>query len=683
MARPLVIAAQKVVDEELDIAEAQTLDLWRKHVESIQFKGGPGSGNFGHSGRPGKVGGSGGGSGGGAFAGWEKLSAPDRFAKWAKMSNEEREAFNRPSSSIMADQKKRLAFAGDRPSADIPVGQAIDQRIDAIGDYIPEDAANRLKARIRITADTLEAAGVDKEIIHEISMELVDSLAVQENESLSRQLGDHGIRHALGNADMAQDILALHPDYDTPQMRAALDIAAMLHDVGYMSPESKMLFGKDHKASSEAHYDANLKGLVETALGSDAADKVGYMIRTHDSPELDWADPVATSLRIADNVALFHKEKLPGLFHYVPENINVLDRLATNSISLAAARIDMAINIRATSFSAPHKQAMLMAAGRVGEFTPKFTLGMLAGEVDGFKWSENHLRITLHQSSQAKVLHDRLDLGQQQFSKFAEAYGIDPAVFRDTLSFSVSDDDGAVLLESYVVGEVLKMLSLLQHVGHAVVEKQLPIGDDSKKALLELRMNMFKDDLDLLSERVFSGDMSLGQYHEDFKRLMKEARSSAAAIGKGGWDMMGPRDWGRLGTPNREQYKFLRGFIQTIADRRETISLAQIKMRARMYADAIAGATTQAEAGFYFEDNLPWLPRDGSTTCLTRCHCSWILTVVERRRKFNVVEAVWRLGEADHCVASANRDGCVERSNYIEVLRVPLDVEVPATIGGY
>lgn len=219
----------------------------------------------------------------------------------------------------------------------------------------------------------------------------------------------------------------------------------------------------------------------------------------------------------------------------------------------------------------------------------------------------------------------------------------------------------------------IKTINLKEYL----VEKQLPIDDHSKKVLLQARINIFNDESDDLAERLFNGDISIGQWQDEMKALVKGLNTSAAAIGKGGWDLMGPRDWGRLGTPNREQYKFLKGFAQDISDNRETISLAYLKNRQRLYGESAANVATEAEAGFWWKDNLPWLPRDGTTACLVRCHCKWELSTIETRKSFNMVEAIWRLGEADHC------DDCIGRDGHREIIKTPLDVDVPTQIGGY
>lgn len=210
-----------------------------------------------------------------------------------------------------------------------------------------------------------------------------------------------------------------------------------------------------------------------------------------------------------------------------------------------------------------------------------------------------------------------------------------------------------------------------------IVEKQLPIDDASKHALIKVRMELFNTESDRLAEQVFNGDITIGQWQDNMKALIKGAHVSTAAIGKGGWDLMGPRDWGRIGTPVRNQYKFLAGFASTLDEKRDVVTLRYIQNRARLYGEAIVQSAVRSEAGFWFEDELPWLPRDGSTRCLMRCKCMWRLEITERRQTFNIVQATWVLGVADHC------ETCLERNGHIEVLKVPVDVEVPPKIGGY
>jgi len=218
--------------------------------------------------------------------------------------------------------------------------------------------------------------------------------------------------------------------------------------------------------------------------------------------------------------------------------------------------------------------------------------------------------------------------------------------------------------------EIKKLLSI-------TVEKQLPITDEAKAAILELRRQMFWDHTDDLAEQLYTGEISIGQWQETFKDQMRQFYASSAAIGKGGWDNMTNQDWGRLGPVMKEQYRYLQGFADHIDNNRDTISLKYIKSRAKLYGEGGAYGAALIQAGVTFTDKLPWIPRDGSTECLNRCHCHWSNAIVERQREWMLIKSTWRLGEADHCST------CIKRNGYEVYNRVPEHVEVPSMIGGY
>jgi very-short-patch-repair endonuclease len=99
------------------------------------------------------------------------------------------------------------------------------------------------------------------------------------------------------------------------------------------------------------------------------------------------------------------------------------------------------------------------------------------------------------------------------------------------------------------------------------------------------------------------------------KKAIREVHASVTAIAKGGWDSMSSKDWGRIGTPLREQYKYLHAFANDISKQRETISLKAIQARAKLYGRASSGTAAIVQAGPELAGMLPWMPRDGSTEC--------------------------------------------------------------------
>jgi len=226
-------------------------------------------------------------------------------------------------------------------------------------------------------------------------------------------------------------------------------------------------------------------------------------------------------------------------------------------------------------------------------------------------------------------------------------------------------------------GEEMKWIHNPQKKPVVVVLKQLPITDKDKQKLLDLRVELFYDKSDELATKVFTGDLTIGAWEETMRAELRQLHSSAAAITKGGWDQMSSADWGRLGTPLREQYKYLHGFANTIAEQADTISLRAIQARARMYGRAVGGTASLIQAGAVIENLLPWMPCDGSTKCLVNCKCRWELriTKVDKKSGDKTVKAVWRLSPAEHCV------DCLDRNGHIEMLVVPKDTVVPKYIG--
>lgn len=207
-----------------------------------------------------------------------------------------------------------------------------------------------------------------------------------------------------------------------------------------------------------------------------------------------------------------------------------------------------------------------------------------------------------------------------------------------------------------------------------VVQKQLPIDESSKAALVKARLSIFDDEVSKLASSVYTGDISIGEWEESMRRLIREVHSSVSAINKGGWGEMTYQDWGRLGPLVKEQYKYLHTFAEHISTNKDTVSLEYITSRSQLYGKAAIHSAYYT--GSDIARMLPYLPKDGSTECLVGCKCTWELEVTERFKDHKIVKAVWTLHPAEHC------NKCVSRRGHTELLRVPLDMDVPVRIGG-
>ena len=222
-------------------------------------------------------------------------------------------------------------------------------------------------------------------------------------------------------------------------------------------------------------------------------------------------------------------------------------------------------------------------------------------------------------------------------------------------------------------------------LGGAIIEKQLPIDPKSAQNLIQIRLGIFNNDVDALAEKVFIGDITVGAWVEEMKALIRGVHTGVASIAKLGWENMTPSAWGTVGAEIKKQYRYLQGFAEDILANKDTISLAAIQARAHMYGQAaghtaalmqagnLAGGTRRKPTGY---DSLPWIPKDGSTKCLSSCRCFWSIEVLSTDTDSQQILASWILDpEAESC------EDCVDRMGFTTTLTVPLDWEIPDVIG--
>ena len=435
------------------------MNLIEHAQEAFKIHGGKGSGNFHHIGRPGIVGGSG---GGGMFiAGdWKEKEVGERKEAWGDLSVRQRDRMANASDSIRERVSTVTDYAGERPEHTGNIQNAIEDRAYQLRELVPSDATEQIITTAKTLDKHLEEAGVPSELRHKMAMDAVDTMMVQENEALGRSLGDHGINHIQGNIDMSMGMMKAIPGEETARDKAAIHIAAIYHDTGYVAAPSHYFLDEGHPRWSMQHYNENIKGDVAKAIGKRQAEEIAHIIRTHDSTEINWSeDPAGSSFRTADNLALFSKVKTPGVFRYVPENLAVLESMASGKISVSKAQSAMIKNIENTSYNKWIKHELSRSVGEVSPILPKFTLGMKAGRVSNFSWESNdHIKVSIKRTPQYDNLMKSLDLGQSQFTKLAKTYGIDPGKFKSDLSFSYKNQGGSTLLEGIVINKELESI---------------------------------------------------------------------------------------------------------------------------------------------------------------------------------------------------------------------------------
>lgn len=399
------------------------------------------------------------GGGGGGFsrkggefdpAAAQHMSVPDRVNAWEKLPVRTRDELADAENSVPKRIAEHLSGLPDRPNTG-DLAADLDVRCEHFKDRLIPESQEKVKATVRDFNEALKAANIPEEARRALAMEAADHLAAQDLESYGRQLGDHGIHHIQGNIEAANDCLNVLPQAMSPKDYVVMQTATIFHDAGYLTPPSQNFLDEGHPRWSQDHYESNVRPIVESALGKSAANEVSSIIRTHDQSSLDWEnEPIASACRVADNMALFQKEKLPPVFRADADNIEALKALGRGEIDQVAARDRMKANIAKLDLPDQAKVQLTKAVDEVTPVTYKFTIGMLGGTRGKTEWDNDHLKVELRRDKSMDELHKLGDFGQKQFAKFAKSYGIDPEQFTRDLNFKVEGARGKTLLEAVV-----------------------------------------------------------------------------------------------------------------------------------------------------------------------------------------------------------------------------------------
>ena len=209
------------------------------------------------------------------------------------------------------------------------------------------------------------------------------------------------------------------------------------HDVGYTAPlvreggfRGVMLSGKHKIFGTKIAYQQKDLWDVGKVFTRDEYSRAMKIILTHDSTSLSLVDPVAYATRVADNMALFQGEKLPGFFRYIDGGKALLVRLGAAAAKkdevlfkqvrdLLYSKIDMA------NLSGQLKRDLKNGVREISMVTPKFTMGVLGGEVgEIISTATSVLSVELNFNKFDQLLQSMFDMGQAQAKKVLKDYGV-------------------------------------------------------------------------------------------------------------------------------------------------------------------------------------------------------------------------------------------------------------------
>ncbi len=139
------------------------------------------------------------------------------------------------------------------------------------------------------------------------------------------------------------------------------------------------------------------------------------------------------------------------------------------------------------------------------------------------------------------------------------------------------------------------------------------ISGDTVREYLQRSIEGTQNALGGMTDLIDVGTLRPADFAEALRQEVKGEYIRQYLIGKGGLEQMTQSDWGSIGGMLKDQYRYLRGFEEEMAD----LSAAQIRARANMYINSARESFERANA--------------------------------RAMKAVNKTEELWVLGEAEHC----------------------------------
>jgi len=311
--------------------------------------------------------------------------------------------------------------------------------------YLAGDTTNLMRDYIdelgKILKSDLKAfAGIEAAEMNDMFLDSVRKLVYQEVESNRMAFTDHGIRHIVKNILFQKNVMeSLAKQGMTFSARERLlgQFIMVQHDVGYTVPlvRSGGLRGVKATAnhplfSTKIANQQKAKWNVGKIFTEDEYRRAMKIISTHDSTSLSMLDPLAFTTRVSDNLALFQAEKLPSFFRYIEggeKKLVELGKAAKMGDEVAFKRVQKSLYtmIENSNLNIQLKRDLKHAINEMSKVTPKFTMGVLAGEITGVSATEaSLLSVEMSFNRLDQLLQSMFDMGQKQARKFLGDYGI-------------------------------------------------------------------------------------------------------------------------------------------------------------------------------------------------------------------------------------------------------------------
>jgi outer membrane biosynthesis protein TonB len=285
-------------------------------------------------------------------------------------------------------------------------------------------------------------SGVSQADLDEYVQDDIKRMVHQEIESRGRSLGDHGLRHLVSNTQNSTQMLGeLQKSGIKVTGRDKLMAATIManHDAGYTVgvAATDISKGGAHKAQSETLARDEMDRYSKI-FGKDNAEKIAHIIGTHDSTDIDWeADPLASSVRLSDNIALFGRDKVQDLFIRSPKAMNLACRmrLAAEANPKDAKLLDSIKQqlhkvVDSEDFDDSDKESMHRQVSEMNEDKYSTTVDILSrfsGRIKGCKFDASHkvMDVDMAYSPEGQTVDSLFGdaVAGRQFAKFVKDMG--------------------------------------------------------------------------------------------------------------------------------------------------------------------------------------------------------------------------------------------------------------------
>jgi hypothetical protein len=155
----------------------------------------------------------------------------------------------------------------------------------------------------------------------------------------------------------------------------------------------------------------------------------------------------------------------------------------------------------------------------------------------------------------------------------------------------------------------------------------------------------------VLADLVSDGTLSPADFGQRLKDELKSADIQAYILGRGGRDLMQPRDWGALGNMLKPEYARINQFVADIEA--GDLTPGQIRARAALYFQRAREGYERGHARAHDLPTLPAYPGDGTSECMNGCLCRWNHVKLDGEGN---VDSFWEAQPIEPCPT------CLERS---------------------